>query len=72
MMRSMRVIVKPVFYVLAISFVAWLAIGQVTDILGGGKDVVLKVNGEVVRSQPFSCSTRRPSSSTGASRGAGA
>src|SRR5213079_166967 len=53
MMRSMRVIVKPVFYVLAISFVAWLAIGQVTDILGGGKDVVLKVNGEVVRSQPF-------------------
>src|SRR5437763_660674 len=53
MMRSMRVIVKPVFYVLAISFVAWLAIGQVTDILGGGKDVVLKVNGEVVRLQPF-------------------
>ena len=53
MMRSMRAIVKPVFYVLAVSFVAWLAIGQVTDILGGGKDVVLKVNGEVVRSQPF-------------------
>src|SRR5213076_1423277 len=53
MMRSMRAIVKPVFYVLAISFVAWLALGQVTDILGGGKDVVLKVNGEVVRSQPF-------------------
>src|SRR6266700_1673209 len=53
MMRSMRAIVKPVFYVLAISFIAWLAIGQVTDILGGGKDVVLKVNGEVVRSQPF-------------------
>src|SRR5207249_912481 len=44
---------KPVFYVLAISFVAWLALGQVTDILGGGKDVVLKVEGEVVRSQPF-------------------
>src|SRR5438105_1370358 len=53
MMRSMRAIVKPVFYVLAISFVAWLASGQVTDILGGGKEVVLKVNGEVVRSQPF-------------------
>jgi len=53
MMRSMRAIVKPVFYILAISFVAWLAIGQVTDILGGGKDVVLKVNGEVVRAQPF-------------------
>src|SRR5213082_3538531 len=53
MMRSMRAIVKPVFYVLAISFVAWLALGQVTDILGGGKDVVLKVEGEVVRSQPF-------------------
>src|SRR5437016_2912731 len=53
MMRSMRAIVKPVFYVLAISFIAWLALGQVTDILGGGKDVVLKVEGEVVRSQPF-------------------
>src|SRR3989440_607942 len=47
MMRSMRAIVKPVFYVLAISFIAWLALGQVTDILGGGKDVVLKVEGEV-------------------------
>src|SRR5437763_14966421 len=53
MMRSMRAIVKPVFYVLAISFVAWLALGQVTDILGGGKDGVIKVHGEVVRSQPF-------------------
>src|SRR5256884_8463 len=53
MMRSMRAIVKPVFYVLAISFVAWLALGQVTDILGGGRDVVLRVEGEVGRSQPF-------------------
>src|SRR5438045_8751110 len=53
MMRSMRAIVKPVFYVLAISFVAWLALGQVTDILGGGKELVRKVEGEGVRSQPF-------------------
>jgi peptidyl-prolyl cis-trans isomerase D len=53
MMRSMRALMKPVFYVLVVTFVAWLAIGQVTDILGGGKDVVLKVNGEVVRAQPF-------------------
>src|SRR5438128_3237805 len=53
MMRSMRAIVKPVFYVLAISFIAWLAIGQVTDILGGGRDVVRKVDGEVVPAQPF-------------------
>ena len=53
MMRSMRKIVTPVFSVLVVSFVAWLGIGQVTDILGGGKDVVLKVNGEVVRAQPF-------------------
>ena len=53
MLRSVRSWAKPIFYVLGISFVAWLALGQVTDILGGGKDVVLKVNGEVVRSQPF-------------------
>src|SRR5256884_6110744 len=53
MMRSMRSIVKPVFCVLAISFIGWLALGQVTDILGGGRDVVLRVEGEVGRSQPF-------------------
>ncbi|HVH08728.1 MAG TPA: SurA N-terminal domain-containing protein, partial [Gemmatimonadales bacterium] len=49
----MRAIVKPVFYVLAISFVGWLVFGQVQDILGGGKDVVLKIDGDVVRAQQF-------------------
>src|SRR2546427_8861547 len=53
MMRSMRTIAKPVFFVVAITFIGWLAYGQVSEILGGGKDVVLKVDGTVVRSQPF-------------------
>ena len=53
MMRTMREITKPVFFVLVISFVGWLAYGQVTEFIGGAKDVVLKVDGEVVRSQRF-------------------
>ena len=53
MMRAMREITKPVFWVVAISFIGWMAYGQVSDIFAGGKDVVLKVDGVVVRSQPF-------------------
>jgi len=53
MMRAMREITKPVFWVVAISFIGWMAYGQVQDILGGGRDVVLKVDGTIVRSQPF-------------------
>src|SRR5690242_11164551 len=53
MMRAMREITKPVFWVVAITFIGWMAYGQVQDLLAGGKDVVLKVNGEVVRAQPF-------------------
>src|SRR6184192_2876729 len=53
MMRSMRAIYKPVFVIVATTFVGWLAYGQVTDILGGGRDVVLKVNGQVVRAPQF-------------------
>src|SRR5207245_9020916 len=53
MMRAMREITKPVFWVVAVSFIGWMAYGQITDIVGGGKDVVLKVDGTVVRSQPF-------------------
>src|SRR2546422_1062894 len=30
-----------------------MAYGQITDIVGGGRDVVLKVDGTIVRSQPF-------------------
>src|SRR5205823_14277191 len=53
MMRAMRVIYKPVFVVVAVTFIGWLAYGQVTDILGGGRDVVLKVNGQIVRATQF-------------------
>jgi len=53
MMRAMREITKPVFWVVAITFIGWMAYGQVSDILGGGRDVVLKVDGTIVRSQPF-------------------
>ena len=35
MLRSVRSWAKPIFYVLGISFVAWLALGQVTDDVGG-------------------------------------
>ncbi len=53
MMRTMRGIAKPVFLIVAISFFGWFAYGQVTDVIAGGKDIVLKVDGEVVHSQPF-------------------
>src|SRR5205809_5761195 len=53
MMRSMRAIYKPVFVIVATTFIGWLAYGQVTDILGGGRDVVLKVNGQIVRDTQF-------------------
>ena len=44
MLRLMRAQSKWVFYILAIAFVGWLAIGQVMEILGPGGNVVLKVN----------------------------
>lgn len=53
MMRMMRTIAKPVFWIVAVTFIGWLAYGQVTDIIGGGRDVVLKVNGRVVRNAEF-------------------
>ena len=45
MLRSMRAHAKWVFYILAVSFIAWLAIGQVMSILGPRGNVVLRVNG---------------------------
>ena len=45
LMRTMHANAKWVFYILAISFVAWLAIGQVMSILGPSGNVVLRVNG---------------------------
>ena len=53
MIRAMKSITKPVFWVVAISFIGWMAYGQVQDFVQGGKDVVLKVDGRVVRQQPF-------------------
>ncbi len=53
MMRAMRAITKPVFWVVAIAFIGWLAYGQVTEWLGGGKDIVLKVNGTEVHSAEY-------------------
>jgi peptidyl-prolyl cis-trans isomerase D len=44
MLRTMRAQSKWVFYILAIAFVGWLAIGQVMEILGPSGNVVLKVN----------------------------
>ncbi|HEX9250277.1 MAG TPA: SurA N-terminal domain-containing protein, partial [Gemmatimonadaceae bacterium] len=44
-MRTMHANAKWVFYILAISFVAWLALGQVMSILGPSGNVVLRVNG---------------------------
>jgi peptidyl-prolyl cis-trans isomerase D len=44
MLRLMRAQSKWVFYILAIAFVGWLAIGQVMEILSPGGNVVLKVN----------------------------
>src|SRR3989475_8795664 len=45
MLRTMRANAKWVFSILAVSFVAWLAIGQVMSILGPSGNVVLRVNG---------------------------
>ena len=44
MLRLMRAQSKWVFYILAIAFVGWLAVGQVMEILGPGGNVVLRVN----------------------------
>src|SRR5216117_1155956 len=46
MLRTMRANAKWVFYILAIAFVGWLAVGQVMSILGPSGTVVLKVNGK--------------------------
>ena len=46
MLRTMRSNAKWVFYILALAFIAWLAIGQVSEILGTGRNVILKVNGK--------------------------
>src|SRR6267378_563499 len=46
MLRTMRANAKWVFYILAIAFVLWLAIGQVMSVLGSSPNVVLRVNGD--------------------------
>src|SRR5881394_2607033 len=49
MLRTMRANAKWVFYILAASFVLWLAIGQVMQILQPSGNVVLRVNGREVQ-----------------------
>ncbi len=44
MLRTMRANAKWVFYILAVAFVGWIAIGQVMEILGPSGNVVLRVN----------------------------
>lgn len=44
MLRTMRANAKWVFYILAVAFIGWLAIGQVMSILGPSGNVVLRVN----------------------------
>jgi peptidyl-prolyl cis-trans isomerase D len=44
MLRTLRAQSKWVFYILAIAFVGWIAVGQVMEILGPSGNVVLKVN----------------------------
>ena len=44
MLREMRTITKYVFPVLALSFVGWLAYGQVQEILSGSRDTVVVVD----------------------------
>jgi peptidyl-prolyl cis-trans isomerase D len=44
MLRTMRANAKWVFYILAIAFIGWLAVGQVMEILGPTGNVVLRVN----------------------------
>jgi len=53
LMRTMRQFTKWVFVPLAVLFVMWLAIGQVQEILSGGRDVVLKVDGTSIHYQQF-------------------
>jgi len=48
MLRTMRANAKWVFYILAGSFVLWLAIGQVMQILEPSGNIVLRVNGREV------------------------
>jgi peptidyl-prolyl cis-trans isomerase D len=49
MLRVMRSNAKYIFVVLVGSFVMWLALGQVLEILGPSANVVLKVNGREVQ-----------------------
>jgi peptidyl-prolyl cis-trans isomerase D len=48
MLRQMRSISKYVFWILAVSFIGWLAYGQVQEILTGSRDTVLKINRDEV------------------------
>lgn len=44
MLRTLRAQSKWVFYILAVAFVGWLAVGQVMEIFGATGNIVLRVN----------------------------
>jgi peptidyl-prolyl cis-trans isomerase D len=48
MLREMRSISKYVFWVVAVTFIGWLAYGQVQEILTGSRDTVFKINREEI------------------------
>lgn len=49
MLRTMRANAKWIFVILTGSFVLWIGVGQVMEILGPGGNVVLRVNGREVQ-----------------------
>src|SRR5262245_15174097 len=53
MLREMRTITKYVFPILAVSFIGWLAYGQVQEILTGSRDMVLKIDGQEIHATQF-------------------
>jgi peptidyl-prolyl cis-trans isomerase D len=53
MMRAFRAQTKWVFWILTISFVGWLALAQVTDILGPSQNVVLKIDGHEIQTPEY-------------------
>ncbi len=53
MLREMRAISKYIFWVVAVTFIGWLAYGQVQEILSGSRDMVLKIDGTEIHATQF-------------------
>ena len=61
-MRVFRAQTKWVFWILAVSFIGWLAVSQVMDYLGSNERVAIEVNGHDITGQQFELAsgTRAP------------